>query len=215
MNSKKLTLLREKIHSLEKPLVIFICGMPGTRKSSTAIKLAAALDIKVVVGTDQVRDIVRIYLKTPLLNVPSHHCWDLIGERKYEDIVDGYLLQASLLRKAVMANLALAENRGENMIFEGVHLCSAIYRHLQEHPIKVVHFLLYVGSEELHSKNINLKIDLRHGKEPAWSKEKLEDIREIQRFLIEFKKDEDCLIPSFTPEENVEKMLEELSCRLI
>lgn len=34
----------QKINQSKKPILILICGMPGSKKSSTAIKLAAKLN---------------------------------------------------------------------------------------------------------------------------------------------------------------------------
>lgn len=50
--------LRAKINKQKKPVVILICGMPGTRKSSTAIQLAALLGFAVVINMDEIRDIM-------------------------------------------------------------------------------------------------------------------------------------------------------------
>ncbi len=200
--------MHKKISSLPKPLVIFICGMPGTRKSSTAIQLAAKLGVKIVLGTDQVRDILKLYIDNPFIKRPTHNSWELIGARTPENIVKGYLRQSALVKKAVMEALELAKKRGENMIFEGAHLCPELYSELKtDSDLVFFHFLLWVTDETLHHQNIALKIRLRHQREKDWPKEKIEDIREIQRFLLESPVPHIHFIDSTSPQKNVMKIL--------
>lgn len=178
-------MMRRKINSLEKPLVIFIYGTPGARKSSTAVRLAAKLGIKVAIGTDQIRDILKLCLKNPFLEGPTHNRWQLIGQRTPENMVKGYLAQAELVKTAVLEVLKLAAYRGENMIIEGVHLFPGLYPELKDDQnVRFFHFLLSAGNENIHQKNIDLKIRLRHGREKDWPKEKIEEIREIQKFFL-------------------------------
>lgn len=203
MEQERMSKLCERIKALKKPLVIFITGMPGTRKSSTAIRLASLLGIKVVVSTDQIRDIVNLYIDDPFLQRPTANCWELIGERNIENIITGYLKQSELLSDAVSAVLDIARKRGENIILEGSHLCPEIYPQLKNDPdLCFFHFLLLLEDENLHDKNIALKIKLRHGKEKAWTKEKMGSMREIQRFLLRSKPADVHLIAVASPEDN-------------
>jgi 2-phosphoglycerate kinase len=188
--------------------------MQGTRKSSTAIQLAAKLNIKVVVGTDQIRDAVRECIEDPLLKIPTHQCWKLIGEKNPGNIVKGYLGQSELIKQAVLASLKLAENRGENMIFEGVHLHPKLYQLANNSNLNFIHFLLCVEDEKLHQANINLKINLRHNREKNWPGYEIDAIAEIQKFLLESSPDNVCLVNSTTPQKNTNRILEKLSCWL-
>jgi 2-phosphoglycerate kinase len=211
MNYGNIKLLRKKIDSLKKSLVIFIYGAPGTSKSSTAVQLAANLGINVVAGTDQIRDAVRLYFDNPFLKRPTHICWELIGNRTKENIIKGYLEQSALMKEAVLGTLELAKKRGENMIFEGVHLFPDLYAELKNDPdLTFFSFLLWVGDESLHRKIIATKVNLRHGKEKDWSKEKIEEIREIQKFLLEQKAPHVYSIDHTTPRENTAKILKVL-----
>lgn len=212
--------LRKKIKVMKKPLVIFICGMPGTRKSSTAIRLASNLGIKVVIGTDQIRDIVKYYVNDPFLHQPTHNCWRLIGSRTSDNIIAGYLRQSILIKQGVLSALRLAEKRGENMIFEGVHLAPSFYlgskNVLDTHAsdLAFFYFLLWTKDENLHSKNIAMKIRLRHGKEAPWSEEKKEEIRAIQEYLFTKLHLGIHSIESTTPEANVRTIIKILEASL-
>lgn len=203
-------LLIEKIKFLEKPLVLFLCGMPGMRKSSTAIELANALKVKVVAGTDQIRDLIRKYRPNSFLEKPSHQCWTLLGKRTHKNIIGGYLKQCFLVKNGVLELLELAKNRGEDMIFEGVHLAPVLFLDLQkEAGLKFFHFLLYIENNnfKLHENNIGDKIQRRHGKEKMWPREKLENIRTIQGFLLKEKLPRVHLISSLDPKSNTQKIL--------
>lgn len=202
-------MLRQKIGSLKKPLVIFVYGAPGTRKSSTAVKLADKLGIKTAIGTDQIRDILKLYVKDPFMAGPTHDRWKIIGRRTPENIIKGYLAQSNLVKQAVLEVLKLAESRGENIIIEGVHLFPGLYPKLQNNrEIKFFHFLLSAENEDFHKKNIDLKIRLRHGREKDWPKEKIEDIREIQKFFLGSRPSRVHLIDSDSLRGEVDKIME-------
>lgn len=204
-------MLKKKIVSLKKPLVIFIYGVPGTRKSSTAIQLASRLGIKVVIGTDQIRDALKPYIDDPFLMGSTHNRWKIIGQRTPENIIKGYLTQSEIVRTAVLEVLKLAKNRGENIIMEGVHLFPDLYSELQNNQkIIFFHFLLSAENESAHQKNINLKVSLRHGKEKGWPKEKIEDIREIQKFFLSSWPPHVRLVDSNTVQGKVDKIMKVL-----
>lgn len=210
-------MLQRKIESLKKPLVIFVCGVPGTRKSSTAVQLAAKLGIKIVIGTDQIRDVLRPHINNPFLEGATHNRWQLIGERTPGNIIKGYLTQSALLKRDIMTILELARNRGENIIIEGVHLFPGLYQELNNDPnLAFFHFLLSAENEDVHRRNIALKIRLRHGKEKDWPEEKIKDIREIQRFLLASNHNYAHLIDSETVQDKIKKImgvLEESLCK--
>lgn len=202
-------MMRQKISSLDKPLVIFIYGVQGTKKSSTAVELAENLQIKVVTGTDQIRDIVKLYIDNPFLAGPTHNRWQQIGQRTPENIIKGYLAQSDLLKRAVLEVLELAKKRGENIIMEGVHLCPDLYPQLRDDPnLAFFHFLLSAKDKDIHVRNIGLKIKRRHGKEKDWPKEKIEDIREIQKFFLRNKPSDVHLIDSAGVRGKVKKIME-------
>lgn len=201
-------MIKKKINSLEKPLVIFIYGMPGTRKSSSAVQLAAKLGIKVVIGTDQIRDIVRLHVNDLFLAGPTHDRWQIIGQRTPENIAKGYLAQSALLKRDILTILELARSRGENVIVEGVHLFPDLYWKLNDDPnLAFFHFLLSAENENIHNRNIDLKLRLRHGKEKDWPQEKIEDIREIQKFFLNNKPPYVHLIDSDTVQDKVRKII--------
>ncbi len=201
-------MIRKKINSLKKPLVIFIYGMPGTRKSSSAIQLAAELGIKVAIGTDQIRDIVRLHVNSLFLDGPTHNRWQIMGQRTPENIAKGYLAQSALLKRDILAILELARSRGENIIIEGIHLFPDLYQELNNDPnLAFFHFLLSAENEDIHNRNIDLKVRLRHGKEKNWPEEKIEDIREIQKFFLDNKPSYVHLIDSDTVQDKVRKII--------
>jgi 2-phosphoglycerate kinase len=156
--------------------------MPGVGKSTTAVRLAALLNLAVVVGTDEIRDVMRLYDKSEALAGTSHDRWQIFGALDSLSFKQGYLAHSSAIRPGVMAiinkNLAL----GESLIIEGVHLAPSLYQHLPR--AQICHCLLYLSSAELHRRNLDSKTKRRLGYKPAWSQQLARHVVRVQDHLL-------------------------------
>lgn len=174
--------IKNKIKKAQKPLIIFISGIPATGKSTLAIKLAAKLDIKVCVGVDEVKEVVKIYDKNPFVHRSSHDCWQLIGERNKKNILLGYKKYCYGLKNGVGSIINRSKNNGENAIIEGVHLLPEIY--LKTSELNVFYFLITSNFGFIHKKNIKKRLIERHKmQDDVWS-ERYPELKIIQNEMI-------------------------------
>ncbi len=188
--------------------------MPGSRKSSTAIQLAALLNWQITIGTDEVREVMRKYDHDPFLQGASHNRWKLLGKKTNKNFILGFLKHSQILKKGIGAVLNKSQKNGENLIIEGVHLAPNLYKNLKD--FKKFHFILITDSFNQHLKNIKNKIERRHRKQKdEWIK-KEKDLLKIQNYLIkQAKKSKNIyIIKSSKPRENAKKIINILNNKL-
>lgn len=203
----------KKLRSGNKPFLIFICGMPGTRKSSTAVMLGGLLGFSSVIGMDEVRDIMRIYDKNPLVRSKSHYCWEMFGGFNQKNFIKGYYAHSRALKKGVMAAIKKNMAFGENTIVEGVHLAPSLYQKIRN--AKTLHFILTSDDFKHHQKLLSQKFGRRHGCQEPWHENKIKKVEAIQEILLkEAKKYETLVIKSSSPEKNCQKIINWLNSNL-
>jgi 2-phosphoglycerate kinase len=111
--------LAQVLQASNRPVEVLIGGIPGTFKSSTALRLAAELGVGVA-GCDELRNTAQHYDKDPILAGETHTRWRLIGGP--EHLVDGFLAQARLMTPLLDRIRDWRLNRGEHLVVEGVHV---------------------------------------------------------------------------------------------
>ncbi len=203
--------LVKKFTEGKRPVLILICGMAGTRKSSTAVLLAAALRFATVIGMDEIRDVMRLYDRRPIIQGRSHNRWRLFGKSTESNFAKGFLGHCRALRRGARAIIRKNIIRvGENTMIEGVHLLPSLYQNIPE--ARVFHILLIARNHAHHKELLAKKFDRRHGVQKAWLSEKIWRIEKIQQnFLIDdARKHNVAVFVSTTPEENCEKIVKYL-----
>ncbi len=199
--------LLEKIRNEKMPILILICGMPGTRKSSTAVKLGAALNFATVIGMDEIRDVMRVYDKRPIIQGRSHNRWKLFGGSTKRNFIQGFLGHCRALKKGAMAIIRKNTQKiGENTVIEGVHLIPSLYQNIPR--ARVFHVLLIVEDHIQHKELLAEKFGRRHGIQKTWTSEKICHVEQIQDFLLnDAQKHNVTVFTSTTPEENCDKII--------
>lgn len=203
-----------KIKKTKKPILILICGMPGSRKSSTAIQLAASLNWQIAIGTDEIREIMKKYDSDPFLQGVSHNRWRLLGKKTDKNFLLGFLKHCRKIKEGIKRVLKKSVKNGENLIIEGVHLVPELYKNLKS--FKKFHFVFAVKSLSKHQANIKNKISRRHGKQKnEWTK-KEQDLLKIQNYLTSQTKkiNNTYLFESCNPQENTKKIIKILKQKL-
>lgn len=196
----------KKINKETTPVLILICGMPGTRKSSTAIKLGAALNFATVVGMDEIRDVMRIYDQRPIIQGRSHNRWKLFGVPVKKNFIRGFLGHCRALKRGAMAIIRKNAKIGENTIIEGVHLVPSLYQNIPR--VKVFRVMLTAKDHIHHKKLLAEKFGRRHGIQKTWLSEKVWHVEQIQDFLLDdAQKHNVAVFTSTTPEENCDKII--------
>lgn len=171
-----------------QPILVFIYGMPATGKSSSAIALGAKLGLANVVGTDEIRDVMQVYDKSPVLAGKSHDRWRLFGKPSYSNFIRGYLAHSMAIRQGVMAVINKNLELGESIILEGVHLTPSIYPKWQN--CKAFYFLLTAESDFHHQQMLDAKVRRRHGIQTPWPGKKIRWVQQMQEYLLREARDQ-------------------------
>ena len=210
MNTKNLI---EKIYKQKKPVMIFICGMPGTRKSSTAVRLGGLLGFSVVVNMDEVRDIMTIYDKRSIIQGKSHDRWKLFGDLNNKNFYKGFIGHSRALKKGAMAIIKKNLSIGENIIIEGVHLMPSLYKNIS--GVKKIHILLTARKFNHHQKLLGYKFGRRHNIQRPWDNDKVRHVEQIQELLAkDAEKNNVLILESINPTKNCEAIIKYLEKQL-
>jgi 2-phosphoglycerate kinase len=193
--------LVKKLQSGNKPFLILICGLAGTRKSSTAVKLGATLDFATVIGSDEIRVLMRLYDKSPIIQGKTYNRWQLFGPLNQKNYAKGFMAHSLVLKKGIMAIIETALSLGENAIIEGVHLVPSLYKKIPS--ARKFHFLLIPKDFSRHLRLLSYKFKRRHNIQKPWSEEKIRLHERMKKFLIkDARKNGTIIIQSSTPEKN-------------
>jgi len=196
----------KKLKEGNTPFLILICGMPGTRKSSTAVMLGGLLEFSSVIGMDEVRDIMKIYDQRPLVSSKSHYCWEMFGGFNPKNFTKGYYAHSRALKKGVMAAIKKNMALGENTIIEGVHLAPSLYQKIP--GARKFHFVLISKDFQHHNRLLNKKFSRRHGRQKPWPESKIRKVEAIQEILSKnAAKYNAILIDSENPRKNCQKII--------
>lgn len=210
--------LAKEFQSGEEPFLILICGIQGTHKSSTAVKLGAMLNFASVVGTDQVRDLMQSYDDTPILQGKTTDRWQLFGEFSRQNLIKGLVGQSQLVKVGLSTILCGNLEVGENTIIEGVHLIPSLYSiflSVNFPRVKKFHFLLVAENSEHHAQLLEKKFGRRHGLQKPWSQEKVRITEQIQNYLVRNARQYGAVvIPSTTPERNCRAIVKYLKANV-
>jgi 2-phosphoglycerate kinase len=173
-----------------KQIIILISGASGVGTSTIAHDIASRLNIKNIVSTDTVREIMRMMISHRLSPELHQSTFDASEESSipipegYDPVVFGFERQSSLVSVGIEAVANRAREEGHDLIVEGVHVVPGF---LPEEMIcrdRTYPFLLTVPDTDTHRTRFvlrSLKSDL---KRPANHYLRyFEEIRKIQQYL--------------------------------
>ena len=110
-----------------KPIFLLLGGSTGVGKTSIALEMARRLDIPHVIGTDSIRQIMRLMFSPDLM--PEIHCstYDAYGALGLDSadpdaLIAGFREQAQKICVGVHALLDRAVEENTDMLIEGVNL---------------------------------------------------------------------------------------------
>ncbi|KAK9909774.1 hypothetical protein WJX75_007283 [Coccomyxa subellipsoidea] len=112
-----------KFFQQRRPLIVLICGVPCTGKSTLAQQLASRLNMPNVLQTDAIYELMRMSEDGPLQPTPL---WDR------EDLSPGglvreFLRECRIVRKGLDGSLFKCISDGKSIIMEGMHLDPSLY----------------------------------------------------------------------------------------
>lgn len=187
-NEKKRYQVSHDIAQLEKPLVIIIGGAAGVGKSTIAAALRRRLGIERVIGTDEIREIMRYVLPKDLIPALHESSFDagevMSGPDIEENVLIGFSRQAKLVNRGVHAYIKRTEKEGLKAIFNGVHLVPGYLNVELESSVLIFHYLLTVEEKERHIERFHHRASGSYRKADRYA-QRIEQIRSIQEYLIE------------------------------
>ena len=182
--------------SIENPIVL-LEGGTGVGTSTFSLKLAAALDIPVVVNTDYVREALRMAI-APEVNPALGRSTYLAGRtRSYErrserekrhEIIHGFKMQCSPIQAAVdqIVRRAIKENR--SILVEGVHLQPGRIRTTdwyQQIDGRIVELFLYIEDPDVHRERFLYRQRKAPERPMGIYLENFREIRWIHDYMLE------------------------------
>jgi 2-phosphoglycerate kinase len=133
-----------------EPLIFVIGGMPCVGKSTFSALLAQAAGMKIVIGGDGFRSILREFISkdNKAFFVSVYKAWEEFGEFNKENVIKGFDAQAGTLNNAIERLVVDRGIRdGESMSVDFLHfLPSKWYKETLNHP-SVLSAVLYVDDE--------------------------------------------------------------------
>lgn len=166
--------------------LVLIGGVPGTLKTSTAVALAARTT-SAVAGTDELREVLRLYEPDLFLAGTTHTRWQLLGDYTPAHLVEGHRRQATVLRPAVLQVIAKRQVRGEPLVVEGVHLIPSLYS-------EGLRVLLVDHDPRRLRRRLEEKFPLRPDLAARWHEAKVAQLLELQEALVIDAHAEDALV---------------------
>jgi 2-phosphoglycerate kinase len=180
--------LSRKIEQNEKPLVILLGGTSGIGKSTIAAALTRRLGIERVIGTDEVREVMRYMLPqdlVPTLHQSSYDAGEVLSGPEFpENLLVGFSRQASLVNRGVHAYIKRIEKEGLKAIFNGVHLVPGILDLDKYQSVQFFHYILTLENKEEHIRRFHFRAKGSYRDAERYI-DRIDRIRDIQNYYIE------------------------------
>lgn len=109
-------------------------GIPCVGKSTAAVRMAYHRNIRTVVHTDYVREVLRTFVspdESPALAKVTHDAWELHGPPTYANIVTGFIEHVDAVATGIRAVVRKLVNDGFDAVVEGAHFHGAVIEDLR------------------------------------------------------------------------------------
>ena len=186
-----------------KPVILLIGGATGTGKSTLAMELATRLRIRVVTGTDMIRETIRTILSPEVAPGLHHHSFRAMGAQggllsnPRERALVGFHQQAAQVGVGIRAVVRRAIQESSNIIIEGTHLVPPLEQYLP--PGADVYFaglMLSVHSKKAHKKRFPERSKTSPNRPPSDYLDAFQAVRWIHDDLIEMAGEHDVVVVS-------------------
>ncbi len=178
------------------PLIILIGGTTGSGKSTVSSELAYRLDISRHQSTDMMREIIRSYLSPqmiPTLGYSSFEAWRGLPDTDESTapaienlVVTGFLSQFAAMKLALEATIGRAIEESHDLILEGVHVVpTELNLKVKKGDAIIIPIMLASMKKELLHKQLKRRGREKHRREPSHYLKNLDDIWELQSWLLD------------------------------
>jgi len=181
---------KQKEGSAREETIILIGGASGVGTTTTGYEIASRLNIKNIVSTDTIREIMRMMISqklSPELHMSTFNASEKSAvpiPEEYDPAVFGFERQASLVSVGIEAVINRALKEGHDIIVEGVHVVPGFISEEIIRRERTFGFLLSIEDAETHRNRFSLRSLQSDLKRPA--KHYLnyfEEIRKIHDYL--------------------------------
>ena len=179
-----------RINDLPHPVILYVAGAPGTGKSTLAQALASRLGILNVVGTDSIREVMRLSFSkeiVPTLHASSFEAGSqLVFDEKrasQERVIAGFVLQSQQVCVGIRAMVRRAIAEGTNLLIEGVHLLPFLVK-MPEFDGQAYHIplLLRLQEGEDHMNRFRIRGKLQQRRAEKHYLKHFEEIRTVHEY---------------------------------
>lgn len=181
-----------QIQLKQKSVCILLGGTSGCGKSTLASLLAARLGTHNIISTDNIRHIMRSFLRpedNPFIFTSSYQSGNLVPDdpnKNFDDkVVEGYQRQSQSIIPHLFRLITYFKDLKESVIIEGVHLMPSTIVELSRMFHHIIPFTIFVRSQTKHKERfaIRAKYMTLDANVNTYIKH-FENIRIIQSFLV-------------------------------
>lgn len=145
---------------MRKPYVILVGSASGIGKSTISAELAKKLEIKHLLESDFIREIVRGIIGkeyVPALHKSSFNAYKVLRNKKnfnnHVDLINaGFVEHASFIIPAIEKVISRAISDYDDIVIEGVHLVPGLINTEQFKDKASIHFFVLSSDEESHKE---------------------------------------------------------------
>ncbi len=180
-------LLWQSFKRSTEPLIFLIGGTTGTGKSTISASLARRLGVSHVIGTDSIREVLRMDLpahKYPALHRSSFDAWkalDDIPEKFPDRVIKGFEEQLKLVNHGIDAVVKRSLVEGVSIVIEGIHIVPGFVEYI--HSKNVLAYAIGVSDKDEHLMRFKARGLENNKRDASKYLQSLDEIRIIQNFI--------------------------------
>jgi 2-phosphoglycerate kinase len=170
--------------------ILLLLGGTGVGTSSIAIRVAAdpAVQVRSVIGTDALREVVREFVPAGVVPELRHSSYDgYLASGDSANLISAYRRQAQVVGMGVAAIIRRAVHENISLIIEGVHLLpEPIQKNLSLHErLHVAEILIDIESPAVHRERLTKRAEFAPERDVSRQLANFERIRQIRGYLRE------------------------------
>jgi 2-phosphoglycerate kinase len=181
---------KQKKGSAREETIVLIGGTSGVGTTTIGYETASRLNIKNIVSTDTIREIMRVMISAKLSPELHRSTFNASEESSipipqgYDPAVFGFERQASLVSVGIDAVVSRALKEGHSLVVEGVHVVPGFIADEITSRDRTFTFLLTISDADTHRNRFTLRSLQSDLKRPAGHYlNYFEEIRRIQDYL--------------------------------
>ncbi len=170
--------------------ILLLLGGTGVGTSSIAMRVAAdpAVQVRSVIGTDALREVVREFIPAGVVPELRHSSYDgFLATGDSANLINAYKRQAQVIGMGVAAIIRRAVHENISLIIEGVHLLpEPIQKNLSLHErLHLVEILIDIESPSIHRERLVNRAGFAPDRDVSRQLANFERIRQIRSYLRE------------------------------